>query len=140
MAAAKLSVILAPSDSAARRTLPPQGAPSNAALTLYSIEDQLAALVDTLPVVEPDLEDELLARIGESLIRAIDKRDSMGRFLAHVDAQIAFADSEIKRLHERKRTFERILERTEAYVVRVIQSLGQDVSGAWQKLEGRTFT
>ena len=109
-------------------------------LTLYDIEDQLAALVDTLDVVPAEQEQELVARIGETLLDAVEKRDRMGMFLAHVDTQIAFADAEIKRLQERKQTFLRILERTEAYLVRIIQSLGQDARGRWQKLEGRTVT
>jgi hypothetical protein len=119
--------------------LPSEALPQ-AALTLYTIEDQLATLVDTLDVVPTDQEDELLARIGEALIHAVDKRDSMGRFLAHVDAQIDFANAEIKRLQERKAAFVRILDRTESYIVRILQSLGQDAKGKWQKLEGRTVT
>jgi hypothetical protein len=110
------------------------------ALTLYTIEEQLAALSDTLDIVPADQEDELVACLGEALIRAIDKRDSMGRFLAHLDSQIAFADAEIRRLEARKQIFTRILERTESYIVRIIQSLGQDSKGKWQKLEGRTVT
>ena len=113
---------------------------AQAAFTLDTIEEQLAALVDTLDIVPADQEDELLALIGEALIHAVDKRDSMGRFLAHVDAQIDFADAEIKRLQERKGTFSRILDRTESYIVRILQALGQDAKGKWQKLEGRTVT
>jgi hypothetical protein len=109
-------------------------------LSLYAIEDQLVALADTLDIVPSEQEDELVARLGQALIQAIDKRDSMGRFLAHVDSQISFADTEIKRLQERKQAFVRLLERTETYVVRVIQSLGLDPKGKWQKLEGRTVT
>ena len=109
-------------------------------LSLYAIEDQLVALADTLDIVPSEQEDELVARLGQALIQAIDKRDSMGRFLAHVDSQISFADAEIKRLQERKQAFVRLLERTEAYVARVIQSLGPDPKGKWQKLEGRTVT
>jgi hypothetical protein len=120
--------------------LPSEVPPSRAALTLYAIEDQLAALVETLDLVPADREDELVARIGDALLYAVDKRDSMGRFLAHVDSQIGFADAEIQRLQERKQTFTRILERTEAYIVRILQSLGQDAKGKWQKLEGRTVT
>jgi hypothetical protein len=119
--------------------LPSEALPQGA-LTLYTIEEQLAALVDTLDIVPADQEDELLARIGEALIHAVDKRDSMGRFLAHIDAQIDFADAEIKRLQERKGTFARILDCTESYIVRILQSLGQDAKGKWQKLEGRTVT
>ena len=102
------------------------------ALSLYAIEDQLAALVDTLEIVPVDQEDELVARLGEALAHAVEKRDSMGRFLAHLDDQISFADAEIKRLEERKQSFARILERTESYVVRIIQSLGQDDAGKWR--------
>ena len=118
----------------------PESFPPQAALTLYSIEDQLSALIESVDMVTADQEDEFAACIGDALIRAVEKRDSMGRFLAHVEAQIGFADEEIRRLEERKRTFTRVLERSEAYVVRVIQSLGLDAKGRWQKLEGHTVT
>ena len=121
------------------RALSPESQPTTA-LTLYAIEDHLSALVETLDTATADQEDELAACIGEALIHAIDKRDSMGRFLAHIDAQIGFADVEIHRLQERKRIFTRMLERTETYLVRIIQSLGQDTRGRWQKLEGHTVT
>lgn len=123
-----------------QRAVPTETPLKEAALTLYTIEEELAALVDTLDLVPADQEEELVARIGASLIQAIDKRDSIGRFLAHVDAQIGFADTEIKRLQERKQAFTRILDRTEDYMVRILLSLGQDAKGKWQKLEGRTFT
>src|SRR4051794_21803888 len=103
-------------------TVPPESPARHAALTLYSIEEELAALEDTLAIVPVDQEDELVAHIRESLIQAIDKRDHMGNWLAHLDAQIGFADAEIKRLQDRKNAFQRILERAETYLVRVIQS------------------
>jgi hypothetical protein len=120
--------------------LPPEVSTPPAALTLYQIEETLGALVDTLDIVPADQEEELVARIGEAMIQAIDKRDNMGRFLAHVDAQIEFASAEIKRLQDRKQMFERVLERTESYVVRVVKSLGLNPKGRWQRLEGRTVT
>ena len=135
MACPNLSIVPVPAGGISR-----SGEAPRTPLTLYAMEDQLAALADTLDIVPSDQEDEFVTRLGEALVQAVEKRDSMGRFLAHVDAQIGFAEAEIKRLQERRQTFTRILDRTEAYVVRIIQSLGQDGDGKWQKLEGRTFT
>jgi hypothetical protein len=138
--ATNLAIMSAPGSAVLLQGTLPAEPTASQALTLYTIEDQLTALVDTLEIVPVNQEEELVARIGEALLHAIDKRDSMGRFLAHVDAQIGFADAEIKRLQDRKQTFTRLLDRTEGYMVRVIQSLGQDTKGKWQKLEGRTVT
>lgn len=120
--------------------LSPEAAPPPAALTLYDLEEQLAALADTLDIVPADQEDELVARIGEALVQAKDKRDAMGRFLAHLESQAKFAAEEIERLRVRKEMFERIQERTENYILRVIMGLGKDAKGKWAKLEGRTVT
>jgi hypothetical protein len=117
-----------------------EAVPVRPPLSLYAIEEQLSALVETLDAVPADQEEDLVARIGETLLQAVDQRDRMGQFLAHLEGQIGFADAEIKRLQERKQAFLKILERTEAYLVRVIQSLGRDHSGKWQKLERRTVT
>lgn len=118
----------------------PEAAAPPAALTLYSIEEQLAALADTLDIVPPEQEEELVSRIGEALIQAKDKRDAMGRFLAHLESQRKFAAEEIARLKVRDETFARIQEKAESYVLRVIVSLGKDAKGKWPKLEGRTTT
>lgn len=114
--------------------------PAVTSAPLYVIEEHLAALIDSAELVSPEREEEFIAEFSASLQQAVEKRDALGRFMAHLESQMAFADVEIKRLRERKALYERTFERLEQYVIRVIQSLGEDAKGKWKKLEGRTVT
>jgi hypothetical protein len=60
--------------------------------------------------------------------------------MAHLEHQIAFADSEIDRLKERKAAYQRALNRIESYVIHTIEVLGRDARGKYRKLEGKTVT
>jgi len=111
-----------------------------ASLPLYEIEQTLAAYCETAEVVTPEQEEEFLQEFAAMLLQAVEKRDRMGQFLAHLDTQIGLAEQEIKRLLERKEAYERVREKTEEYLVRVIQSLGKDAKDRWKKLEGKTIT
>jgi hypothetical protein len=113
---------------------------ATAALTLYQVEENLLALADTAELVEPDREEAFRIELEAALLSAADKRDRVAQFLAHLEAQIDFAEAEMKRLRDRKATMERLRERLEGYVVHVIQSLGKDVKGKWRKLEGNLVT
>jgi hypothetical protein len=110
------------------------------ALTLYAVEMELAAYLDTEAMVPPEQEDQFVAELATAMINAKEKRDRVGQFLAHLDAQVEFADKEIERLRERKEAYARALERMEGYVACIIESLGQDERGKWRKLEGNTVT
>jgi hypothetical protein len=109
-------------------------------LTLYALEEQLTILADTAELVPPEQEQEFLDEFRAALTAAVDKRDRVGQFLAHLEHQAAFAKAEIARLQERKAWFERAIERMEGYVINVIESLGRDAKGKYPKLEGRTVT
>src|ERR1051326_8948692 len=74
------------------------------------------------------------------LAAAAEKRDAVAHCLAHLEEQAAFAGAEIKRLQQRKASFERWRERLEEYVIRTIKSLGTDPKGKYRKLEGNTVT
>jgi|SRR5581483_3711523 len=115
-------------------------APIRTALPLYEIEDTLAAYAETADLVPPEEEDEFFRRFAAWMTQAIEKRDRMGEFMAHLEQQILFADSEIKRLQERKQAYARVLDHLEAYLIRVLESLGPDSKGKPKKLEGRTVT
>jgi hypothetical protein len=114
--------------------------PGLTAAPLYAIEDYLAALIETTELVPPEQEQELLAQFQSALTTAVEKRDRVGQFLAHLEQQIEFANLEINRLKQRKATFERALERLEAYVIQTIEKLGTDGKGKYRTLEGRTTT
>jgi hypothetical protein len=53
-----------------------------AILCLYSTQDQLEALSNTLDLVPPEQEEELVALIGQTLSAYTEKRDRLSRFLA----------------------------------------------------------
>jgi hypothetical protein len=128
--------------------VPPSPVPVGAAtpppaphrLTLYAIEEQLTAMTDTAEVVPEDQERAFLEEFRAALTAAVDKRDRVGQFLAHLEQQAAFAKAEIARLQERKAFFERAIEKMEGYVIRVIEMIGPDAKGKYAKLEGKTVT
>jgi hypothetical protein len=126
---------------AAARALAVIPAPvSGAGLTLYELEEQLAALVETQAGgIPPELEQQFLTELEATLKSTADKRDRVGQFLNHLEAQKQFADAEIRRLEERRARLAAALERLEAYVIRVIQGLGME-KGKYRKLEGNTIT
>ena len=72
-------------------------------VTLYEIEDNLAALANTFEVVEgEEIKQILLDEIGRSLWQAKEKRDAVVAFLRHCEAQQKFADQEIERIRNRR--------------------------------------
>lgn len=121
-------------------SLVPISANARAAQPLYAIEEHLAALVDTLELVPPDQEQQFREEFKVALSTAVEKRDRVGQFMAHIEQQIAFATSEIDRLRERKGAYQRALERIENYVTHTIEALGRDAKGKYRKLEGQTVT
>ena len=70
-------------------------------LSLYEIEDNLAALANTFEVVgEDEVKQILLEEIGRALWQAKEKRDAVVAFLRHCEAQQNFADQEIERIRK----------------------------------------
>ena len=114
--------------------------PAVTARPLYQIEEYLAALVETADLVAPEQEQEFRAEFQAALSSAIEKRDHVGQFMAHLEQQIAFSKLEIERLRARKATYERALERVKDYVISTIEHLGRDSRGKYRRLEGRTIT
>jgi hypothetical protein len=114
--------------------------PAVTAAPLYLIEDHLAALIETAELVSPEQEQEFREEFQAALTAAVEKRDHVGHFLAHLEQQIDFARFEIDRLRQRKAICERALERLESYVIGTIEGLGSDGKGRYQKLEGKTTT
>jgi len=114
--------------------------PAVTAAPQYVIETYLAALIETAELVGPEQEQEFRAEFQSVLTTAVEKRDRVGQFLAHLEHQIEFASFEIERLKQRKATFERALARLETYVIETIESLGSDDKGKYPTLEGNTTT
>ena len=114
--------------------------PAVTAAPLYVIEDHLAALIETAELVSPEQEQEFRAEFQIALTAAVEKRDRVGQFLAHLEQQIDFAKFEIDRLRKRKATCERAIARLESYVIETIENLGTDGKGKYRTLEGKTTT
>jgi hypothetical protein len=114
--------------------------PAVTAAPLYVIEEHLAALIETAELVTPEQELEFRAEFQTALTAAVEKRDRVGQFLAHLEQQIDFARFEIDRLRQRKATCERALGRLENYVIEAIENLGADGKGKYRRLEGKTTT
>src|ERR1017187_2892761 len=114
--------------------------PAVTAASLYMIEGHLAALIETAELVSAEQEQEFRAEFQAALTAAVDKRDRVGQFLAHLEQQIAFARFQIDRLRQRKATCERALVRLENYGIGTIEGLGTDSKGKYPRLEGKTTT
>lgn len=114
--------------------------PGVTAAPLYVIEDHLAALIETAELVSPGQEQEFRVEFQTALTSAVEKRDRVGQFLAHLEQQIDFARFEIDRLRQRKATYERTLARMENYVIETIENFGTDSKGKYRTLEGKTTT
>ena len=114
--------------------------PAVTAAPLYVIEDHLAALIETAELVSPEQEQEFRAEFQTALTAAVEKRDRVGQFLAHLEQQVEFAKFEMDRLRQRKATCERAIARLESYVIETIEHLGTDSKGKYRTLEGKTTT
>lgn len=106
------------------------------ALTLYDIEDQILALIDTGEGMDEGdpLREQLETELAHFIVLQLKKVDGVCRVLAHLESQAALAAAEIKRLQTRKQAFDRGVERLEAHVTAAMQNAGKD------KLEGDTST
>lgn len=106
-------------------------------MTLYDATTELVALNDTLSGLDEASPEERAAAEAELIPRmeaAIRKVDDFGRFLRHIEAQVDFAVAEIKRLQERKKSFEKLGEKLESYAIALMEREGL------KKLQGNTTT
>lgn len=113
-----------------------QLAPSPAC-TLYELEDNLAALVNSIELAEePSARESILEEIGQTLRRTAEKRDAVVAFLRHCEAQQTFADAEIERIQKRKAKIARLQEELESYLVQVVERYAKRDRRGVQRLEG----
>jgi ribosomal 50S subunit-associated protein YjgA (DUF615 family) len=107
------------------------------ALTLYDLEDNLAALVNTFEMVEEaETRKLILDDIGNALRQVKAKRDAVVGFLRHCEAQQQFADQEIERIKTRRDRMAKFQAEFEQYLIRVIdQFVVADRRGV-KRLEG----
>lgn len=105
--------------------------------TLYAIEDELLAYlnsVEMIPDDEPGLRSQLEEQIAQLLLAERNKVDAVNAMLAHFESQAELAAAEIKRLQDRKKSFEGAYERLEECA-----KLAMELAGI-RKLEGHTST
>lgn len=103
--------------------------------TLYSLEDTLQALEDTAEGgISPEQQAEFEAALQEAITTAAVKRDAVGRYRRHMQAQIDFAKEEISRLQTRVSRFQGRIESLDAFVIAAMRNTGK------RKLEGNSFT
>lgn len=105
--------------------------------TLYELEDNLAALINSVDLAEePSARESFLEEIGQALRRTAEKRDAVVAFLRHCQAQQKFADAEIERIQKRKAKIARVQEELESYLVQVVERYAKPDRRGVQRLEG----
>ncbi|MGH2359486.1 MAG: siphovirus Gp157 family protein, partial [bacterium] len=109
-----------------------------AALTLYAIEEDLLALLDTQEMVDdPQEQLAILDEIAQKTEQAVAKRDNLIRFLRHLAFQEDNIDAELVRLKKLKASYTTGRERVEAYVLDIIHRFVEEPrKGGPRKLEG----
>ena len=106
-------------------------------LTLYEVEDNLAALANTFEVVEEtEAKRIILDEIGQAIRRVKEKRDAVVGFLRHCEAQQRFADLEIERLKTRRERIARFQAEFEQYLVSLIDQFAIPDRRGVKRLEG----
>jgi hypothetical protein len=106
-------------------------------LTLYEVEDNLAALANTFEVVEEtEAKRIILDEIGQAIRRVKEKRDAVVGFLRHCEAQQNFADQEIERLKIRRERIARFQAEFEQYLVSLIDQFAIPDRRGVKRLEG----
>lgn len=101
---------------------------------LWSIEEELRALLDSIETCPEELQSELQSRIAEYLSREAVKVDQTAHVLAALDYEQKAAADEMARLAERKRAAKASQDRLEKYLCRIIAARGG------RKLIGNTNT
>lgn len=109
--------------------------PSN--WTLYELEDNLQALVNSIDLAEePSARESILKEIGQALRKTSEKRDAVVAFLRHCEMQRRFADAEIDRIQRRKASITRLQEELESHLVCMVERHAKPDRRGVQRLEG----
>jgi hypothetical protein len=111
--------------------------PRPTSCTLYELEDNLQALVNSIELAEePSARQEIMEEIGQALRRTTEKRDAVVAFLRHCEMQQRFADAEIDRIQKRKASIARLQEELESHLVCVVEHYAKPDRRGVQRLEG----
>ena len=111
--------------------------PRQTSCTLYELEDNLQALVNSIDLAEdPSARQSILEEIGQALRKTAEKRDSIVAFLRHCEMQRRFADAEIDRIQKRKASIGQLQEELESHLVCVVERYAKPDRRGVQRLEG----
>jgi hypothetical protein len=111
--------------------------PRPSSCTLYELEDNLQALVNSIDLAEePSARESILEEIGQALRRTAEKRDAVVAFLRHCEMQLRFADAEIQRIEKRKASIARLQEELEDHLVQVVEQYAKPDRRGVKRLEG----
>jgi len=111
--------------------------PRQTSCTLYELEDNLQALVNSIDLAEdPSARQSILDEIGQALRKTTEKRDSVVAFLRHCEMQRRFADAEIDRIQKRKASIGQLQEELESHLVCVVERYAKPDRRGVQRLEG----
>lgn len=108
--------------------------------SLYELEAEYEALLDTEELVKPEQEEHFQQDLAVSLKRNVAKRDAFAQAYLHIKSLVEFAKKESQRLAKRAQVYQNALNRMDAYGCWAIQSLGKTEAGKYKKLEGETAT
>jgi Siphovirus Gp157 len=110
---------------------------SSKTCTLYELEDNLQALVNSIELAEESSARELiLEEIGQALRKTTEKRDAVVAFLRHCEMQQRFADAEVERIRKRKASIARVQEELESHLVGVVERYAKSDRRGVRRLEG----
>lgn len=107
---------------------------------LYQIESDLMALVESAETVSDDQRGAYASELRAAIANSIAKRQRVGEFLAHCEAQEEACSAEIDRLTALRHRYAKARERVQGMVASIILERGQDERGKWPVLEGQTVT
>jgi hypothetical protein len=107
---------------------------------VYQIESDLMALVESAETVTELQREAYALELRAALARSIAKRQRVGEFLAHCEAQEEACGAEIDRLTVLRQRYAKARERVQGMVVAIILDRGKDKRGKWPVLEGSTVT
>jgi hypothetical protein len=107
---------------------------------LYQIESDLMALVESAETVTELQREAYVLELRAALDNSIAKRQRVGEFLAHCEAQEEACSAEIDRLTALRHRYATARERVQGMVVAIILERGHDERGKWPVLEGQTMT
>lgn len=97
---------------------------------LWTIEETLEALLDSVDTCPEELRPELEAKIAEYVAKEAAKVDRVAAVLTQLENVQANAKAEIERLQARRRSAENAAGRLEHYILRVLAERGGRLKGA----------